>query len=191
MSVSIYLESSPNPHSLKFVLNKMIVPEGMSLDFPDLESSKGSPLATEIFTKFSFIKRVFFMSNFVTLTKEESIEWDTIKDELKSFLKDYFDANKSIVVDDLSINKFTDEINEDDPEIVKKIKELLAEYVRPGVEDDGGAIKFHSYENGVVKVLLQGSCNGCAFSTLTLKSGIENLFKRMIPEIESVIAEGV
>jgi Fe-S cluster biogenesis protein NfuA len=186
MPITLYLESSPNPQSLKFVFNTMIVPEGMSLDFPDAESAKGSPLALELFA-YPEIKRVFFLNNFITLTKAENIEWEEITGKIKPFLKEYIESKKPILAEDV----IQDDSNENDSEIVKKIKGLLAEYVRPAVEQDGGAIQFHSYEDGIVKVLLQGSCSGCPSSTLTLKAGIENLFKRMIPEVQSVVAEGI
>jgi len=171
---------------MKYVLNFMLVPEGMNLDFPDADAAKGSPLALELFN-FSFVKRVFFMSNFITLTKDENVLWEEINNDIKSFLEAYFEAEKPIMAEDV----LDDDFNENDSEIVKKIKGLLDEYIRPAVEQDGGAIRFHSYEDGVVKVLLQGSCSGCPSSTLTLNAGIENLLKRMLPEIQSVVAEGV
>jgi NFU1 iron-sulfur cluster scaffold homolog, mitochondrial len=184
--IDIYLESNPNPNSLKFVFNFMLLPEGMHLDFPDVEAAEGSPLAYELF-QFSYVKRVFFMSNFITITKDEAKDWREISGELKSYLKKYFEDGGPILLEDVEEN----DINENDPEVVKKIKTVLNEYIRPAVEQDGGAIRFHSYVDGVVKVLLQGSCSGCPSSTITLKAGIENLLKRMVPEVTTVEAEGV
>lgn len=185
--VNIYLEANPNPNSLKFVVNFMLMPEGVSQDFPDQESASNAPLAHELFN-FPYVKRVFYMSNFVTITKEESKEWEEIKYELKDYIKAYLEEGKPLLNDPVADGN---EINEDDTEAEKKIKGILDEYIRPAVEQDGGAITFHSFEEGKVKVLLQGSCSGCPSSTITLKAGIENLLKRMVPEVEEVIAEGV
>ncbi|MEM8894887.1 MAG: NifU family protein [Bacteroidota bacterium] len=185
--VNIYLEANPNPNSLKFVVNFMLMPEGVSQDFPDQESAVNAPLAHELFN-YPYVKRVFYMSNFVTITKDESKEWAEIKYELKDHIKKYLEADKPLLTNEVADGN---EINEDDTEAEKKIKGILDEYIRPAVEQDGGAITFHSFDEGKVKVLLQGSCSGCPSSTITLKAGIENLLKRMVPEVEEVIAEGV
>ena len=186
--VTLYLEANPNPNSLKFVANFMLLPEGVSYDFPDVASAEHAPLAQELFA-FDFVERVFFMSNFVTVTKKEGVEWIEIQDQLKRVIKDYLEEGKALVLRQAPEAASPAE-NETDTE--KKIKGILDEYIRPAVESDGGAIQFHSYDDGVVKVLLQGSCSGCPSSTVTLKAGIENLLKRMMPnEVNSVIAEGV
>lgn len=185
-AVNLYLEANPNPNSMKFVANFMLMPDGVSLDFPTKEEASNSPLATVLF-ELPFVERVFFMANFITITKKESVDWIEIREELKEVIKTYLEEGKPIV-NELNDNN---QINENDSESVKKIKGILDEYIRPAVEQDGGAITFHSFENGVVKVLLQGSCSGCPSSTVTLKAGIENLLKRMLPEVESVEAEGV
>lgn len=183
----IYFEQSPNPNSLKFVLNFMIVPEGVSYDFPDISTTGNAPLARELFG-FDYVRRVFFMNNFVTITKDPSREWPEIRDEIKQFLLAYFDEDKPVLDDD---GQEEDHEHEDLSEMDLKIRTLLDEYVKPAVEQDGGAIEYHSFNDGVVKVLLQGSCSGCPSSMLTLKAGIENLLKSMIPEVKAVEAEGV
>lgn len=185
-SINLYLEANPNPNSLKFVANYMLVPEGESFDFPDEASAEHAPLALELL-KLDYVQRVFYMSNFVTVTKAEDKEWDEIKEELKTIIKNYLEADKPL------ITKFSDAAKESiaETEIERSIKNVLDEYVRPAVEQDGGAISFHSYHDGVVKVLLQGSCSGCPSSTITLKAGIENLLKRMVPGVTTVEAEGV
>ncbi|MEQ9423595.1 MAG: NifU family protein [Cyclobacteriaceae bacterium] len=188
--ITIYLETNPNPNSLKFVANRLLVPEGENFDFPDVESAAEAPLAQELF-KHDFVKRVFYMSNFVTVTKTEDKEWIEIQAELKSLIQDYLEAEKPLLTDNYQRSVVEDEKVADDPEIHQKIKSILDEYVRPAVEQDGGAITFDSYEDGVVTVLLQGSCSGCPSSTLTLKAGIENLLKRMLPEVKAVEAVGV
>lgn len=181
-SVHIYLESNPNPNSLKFVVSDMLVPEGFSFDFPDKESAEGAPLAQELFD-YPFVDRVFYMSNFVTVTKKDDVEWLEIQGTLKEHIKQYLEAGKPI------IEMFEPAPEEEETETVKKIKTILDEYIRPAVEQDGGAITYHSFTDGVVRVKLQGSCSGCPSSTITLKAGIENLFKRMMPdEVQSVEA---
>ncbi len=188
--ITIYTESNPNPNSLKFVLNYMLVPEGATYDFPDLESTQGvSPLAEELFG-YSYVKRVFIMSNFITITKEDDQSWHDIAGTLKKHIKTYLEENKPL----LTTTAFQEEVSaegENEPAINQKIRNILDEYVRPAVESDGGAIAFHSFEEGTVKVLLQGACSGCPSSTLTLKQGIENLLRSMVPEVQEVIAEGV
>jgi len=183
-NVHIYLESNPNPNSLKFVVNEMLIPESLSFDFPDVESTSISPLAKELFS-FPFVDRVFFAGNFVTITKKTDVEWLEIQSTLKDFLKKYLEAGKLVI----DVQDEEPLPVEEETEAIKKIKTILDEYIRPAVEQDGGAITYHSFTDGVVKVKLQGSCSGCPSSTITLKAGIENLFTRMMPgEVKSVEA---
>mgnify|MGYP001795318838 FL=1 len=184
--VNIYLEANPNPNSLKFVVNFMLVPEGQSYDFPDKESAENSPLASELHN-YDYVDRVFYMNNFITVTKTEAVEWVEVRGKLKEHIQTYLESGKEILTKEIPDELF----NESDSETVKKIKGILDEYIKPAVEQDGGAIAFHSYQEGIVKVLLQGSCSGCPSSTVTLKAGIENLLKRMLPEVQAVEAEGI
>lgn len=190
-AVSIYTESNPNPNSMKFVVNFLVVPQGESYDFPDLASAANAPLASALFENFSYVDRVFYMSNFVTVTKAEEIEWMEIQHEISAFIKAFLEADKPILVEGEGAESSQTATEEEDSDIVTQIKQVLDEYIKPAVEMDGGAITFESYNDGVVKVLLQGSCSGCPSSTITLKAGIESLLKRAIPEIQSVEAEGV
>jgi NFU1 iron-sulfur cluster scaffold homolog, mitochondrial len=186
-SIHIYLESNPNPNSLKFVVNDMLVPEGMSFDFPDAASAHEAPLAKELF-EYPFVERVFYMSNFVTVTKNEDTEWLEIQEKLKKHIQSFLESGK-LILDAKSITAAV--VEEEETETIKKIKNILDEYIRPAVEQDGGAITYHSYQNKRVTVSLQGSCSGCPSSTITLKAGIENLFKKMMPEeVEEVEALG-
>jgi NFU1 iron-sulfur cluster scaffold homolog, mitochondrial len=189
--IFIYTEATPNPNSMKFVLNFELVPESLSFDYSSqdeaLKGEKESPLAVELFG-FDFVKRVFISSNFVTLTKDEATQWENVLFELKQFFKAYFEDKKPVFAENTMKSL---EVTESDSETVQKIKLVLNDYIRPAVESDGGAINFHSFEEGVVKVLLQGSCSGCPSSTITLKNGIENLLTRMVPEVKEVVAEGV
>jgi len=189
--ISIYTEMTPNPETMKFVANKLLYP-GKSIDLPDEESAKVSPLATELFT-FPFIRSVFIASNFVTLTKSNlSEEWDDIIPAIKQFLKEYLEEGKQVVnEEDVARMKqeSTNLVSDDDEDVVKRIKELLENYVKPAVEMDGGAIQFKSYEDGKLNLTMQGSCSGCPSSMITLKAGIEGMMKRMIPEVKEVVAE--
>ena len=183
-NIHIYLESNPNPNSLKFVVNEMLVPEGMSFDFPDAESASLSPLAQELFM-YPFVDRVFFASNFVTVTKKNDVEWLEVQNTIKSHIKKFLEDGRFII----EMNDNATAPVEEETETIKKIKTILEEYIRPAVEQDGGAITYHSFNNGVVKVKLQGSCSGCPSSMVTLKAGIENLFTRMMPgEVQAVEA---
>jgi Fe-S cluster biogenesis protein NfuA len=190
ITVSIYTEMTPNPETMKFVANKLLYP-GKSIDFQDIESAKPSPLALELFS-FPFVKSVFIASNFVTLTKTVEADWEDIKPSMRQFLKDYLEDSKVVINEDevpASQNTDGNIVLSEDGDVVKRIKELLENYVKPAVEMDGGAIQFKSYEDGVVNLMLQGSCSGCPSSMITLKAGIEGMMKRMIPEVKEVVAE--
>ena len=181
---------TPNPETMKFVANKLLYP-GKSIDFPDMESAKPSPLATELFG-FPFIKAVFIASNFVTLTKTADTDWNDVMPAIREFLKEYLEEGKVVINEEEVATRKMESSNDvlaDDSDVVKRIKELLDNYVRPAVEMDGGAIQFKSYDEGVVNLMLQGSCSGCPSSMITLKAGIEGMMKRMIPEVKEVVAE--
>ena len=188
--ISIYTEMTPNPETMKFVANKLLYP-GKSIDFPDIESAKPSPLAIELFG-FPFIKAVFIASNFVTVSKTADTNWDDVIPSIRQFLKEYLEDNKAVVNEDevaTMKQESSNDVHADDDDVVKRVKELLENYVKPAVEMDGGAIQFKSYNDGVVNLMLQGSCSGCPSSMITLKAGIEGMMKRMIPEVKEVVAE--
>ncbi|MGL4630230.1 MAG: NifU family protein [Leadbetterella sp.] len=191
----IYTELSPNPNSMKFVLNYEIVPEGLSFDYADMAATqaegKASPLAADLF-QFPFIQRVFLSSNYITINKDTETVWEEVVSDIKRFLKIHFDENHPVfAIKTIESNTLIVDAN-DDP-IVAKIKTALDQYVRPAVESDGGAINFSSFdeETGLVKVYLQGSCSGCPSASMTLKSGIERLLTSMVPEVKLVEAEEV
>ncbi|WP_324675905.1 NifU family protein [Hymenobacter sp. GOD-10R] len=194
--VSIYAEASPNPESMKFVLNTTLLSDGVSVDYPNVEAAANSPLAQELFN-FDYVGRVFIAANFVTITKTTDLQWTHLIPELRTFLKSYVEAGGPIfTVDPAAEQKAAQEAaagnsSEQDQQTSQKIIDLLDNYVRPAVEQDGGNITFRSYQDGIVTVNLQGSCSGCPSATVTLKSGIENLLKRMVPEVKEVVAEGI
>jgi Fe-S cluster biogenesis protein NfuA len=194
-AVMMYTEQTPNPESLKYVTNRMLY--AGTADFRTAESAQEwSPLATALF-ELPYVKGVYISNNFVTVTKEMTFQWEDIMLPLKSFLKEYLEADKPLVLDGYAEAMEAIEAeqgagiayDEADTAIVKKIKELIDTYVKPAVEMDGGNIEFKAFHGGTVEVILQGSCSGCPSSTVTLKSGIEGMLKRMIPEVKEVVAE--
>lgn len=192
--IVVYAEQTPNPASLKFVINKLLIEGGAILEFTSADMTKGSPLAQKLF-QFPFVTNVFVAKNFVTITKREEIEWSDIMNEVREFLKKYFDEGGLVLT---TAPKLTDNVKALDESVIKseitsdldmRIVEILNEYIKPAVEQDGGAITFKSFKDGVVTVALRGSCSGCPSSQMTLKAGIEGLLKRMVPEVNSVMAE--
>jgi Fe-S cluster biogenesis protein NfuA len=183
--ISIYTEMTPNPETMKFVVNKLLYPN-KSIDFPDAASTEPSPLAAELFT-FPFIRGVFICSNFVTLTKTNDTDWTDVIPTIKQFLKEYLEDNRAVINEDKIVAAPV--FSGDESDVVQRIKELLENHVKPAVEMDGGAIQFKDYHEGVVTLMLQGSCSGCPSSMITLKAGIEGMMKRMIPEVREVVAE--
>jgi Fe-S cluster biogenesis protein NfuA len=192
--VTVYAEMTPNPSTMKFVVNKHLLGAGDSAQFNSMAEAKGfSPLAAELFS-LPFVKGVFLASNFVTITKTDNLSWDFITMELREFIKEWIGDAKDVLIAMPSPN---DPVAEDaapkkvfaPSEYDDAIQNLLEEYVQPAVANDGGQIDFRGYENGIVTVLLKGSCAGCPSSTATLKGGIESLLKQHLPEIQEVIAE--
>lgn len=191
MNIEIYTEYTPNPDSLKFVFANKVVAPNRSLDFKDVSETEDAPLAKALFD-FPYVNGVFIANNFVTIKKVEGPEWIELIPEIKEFLKTYAAAEKPVLSPDFDKNrqeKRAEEASGANAEIDLKISELLDAYVKPAIEMDGGNIIFKSFDAGVVTVTLQGACSGCPSSTQTLKQGIEGLLKRMVPEVESVVAE--
>jgi len=192
--VMIYTEQTPNPESLKFVTNKMLYKGTADFRTEDL-AKEWSPLAVALF-ELPYVKGVYISNNFVTLSKEMNYNWEDVKDRGKEFIKAYIEEEKPIINEGFeeAMAKIEAENSKyqytgDEAELVKKIKELINTYVKPAVEMDGGNIEFKSFNEGVVSVVLQGSCSGCPSSTVTLKSGIEGMLKRMVPQVTEVVAE--
>ena len=182
MTINVYTESTPNPATMKFIVNKLLI--NGSVDFPTKESAETSPFAKELY-KFSFVNGVFFASNFVTVTKTEDAEWNDIEAIVKEFVKGAVESEYKVQAEEQK------EVDFEGTDTEIKIQQILNDYVRPAVEQDGGAIAYRSFEEGVVTVELRGSCSGCPSSTITLKAGIENLLKRMVPEVTEVVSEAL
>ncbi len=191
--VLLYTEQTPNPESLKFVTNRMLY-RGTA-DFRDEASAKDwSPLAIALF-QMPFVKGVYICNNFVTISKEFNYEWAEIMLPIKEFIKNYVEGDAVILNEGFTEyiasqqQSDVEEYTGDNAELVIRIKSLIDTYVKPAVEMDGGNIEFKSFDKGTVNVILQGSCSGCPSSTVTLKSGIEGMLTRMIPEVKAVEAE--
>lgn len=191
-SLEIYTEYTPNPESLKFVTNKMLLPQ-LSLDCKNAQEAEEVPLAKSVFA-FPYVNGVFIANNFVTVSKKPGYDWDEIIPEVKDFLKEYIKAGKPVVTGNYKPAQAEQAASipaGKEGELEMRIRELLDMYVKPAVENDGGAIQFKSFHEGIVTLILQGSCSGCPSSTVTLKSGIEGLLKRMVPEVKEVVAEAM
>ncbi|MCH8904051.1 MAG: NifU family protein [Bacteroidetes bacterium] len=184
--VQVYTEATPNPEAIKFVSSRVLLHLEIA-DYPDQESASGSPFALALF-EFPFVKAVFLSNNFVTIIKVAKYEWFDIQSTLREFIKTYLESDKEIISAGNGSSSMIED-NSADSEVVKKIKELLEKYVRPAVEMDGGAIQFKSFNEGVLNLILKGSCSGCPSSVITLKAGIEGMLKQQIPELVEVVAE--
>ena len=181
----IQTESTPNPATLKFLPGQSVLETGTA-DFPNTESAQASPLAQRIFAS-DGIRGVFLGNDFVTVTKDDAVEWDHIKPAILGAIMEHYQSGQPA----LSAEQTGDghaEHDGPDGEIVGQIKELLDTRVRPAVAQDGGDITFHGFDRGVVYLHMQGACAGCPSSTLTLKMGIENLLRHYIPEVRPVAA---
>lgn len=194
MPVMLYTEQTPNPETLKYVANCLIY-RGIA-DFREKElAEQWSPMANSLM-ELPYVKSVYLNNNFVTITKEMNYEWPDIMLMLKSFIKEFVESGGVVVKEGFSeyMDKIAAENNAaqfsgENGDIARRVKDLIDMYVKPAVESDGGNIEFKSFENGVVNVIMQGSCSGCPSSTVTLKAGIEGMLKRMIPEVREVVQE--
>lgn len=193
--VLIYTEQTPNPESLKFVTNRMLYSGTADFRTRDL-ADEYAPLASALFD-LPYVKSVYICNNFITITKEMNYEWEDLMIRTKDFIKNYIAEDKPIILEgfgeamaELEEKRLSEiSYSEDDTEMVQRIRELIDTYVKPAVEMDGGNIEFKSYHDGVVTLIMQGACSGCPSSTVTLKSGIEAMLKRMVPQVREVVQE--
>lgn len=178
--ISVYYEATPNPQSMKFVVTSIIAHE--SMNFPSEAESARSPLARKLFG-FPWAAGVFIGPNFVTVTKQDWVDWDVLAEPLSGLIKEHIERGEPVL---LESQKADDDPN--DSEIVRHIKQILREEIRPAVAMDGGDIVFHKYEDGRVYLHMQGACAGCPSSAMTLKDGIETRLKAAIPDIIEVVS---
>jgi Fe-S cluster biogenesis protein NfuA len=197
----VYAEMTPNPLTMKFVADRLLISGGNQVDYTSATQVKdSSPLAAELFC-FPFVKGVFISGNYVTVTRDESLGWEMIVQQLREYIRDWL-MNNEVCVNyvpeglepeinsaDSSGKPRIDYSSIEPTELDDQIKILLDEFVRPAVEQDGGAIDFKAFKDGTVYVQLKGACSGCPSSMQTLKGGIEQLLKAKLPEVNEVVAE--
>ncbi|QGZ96960.1 NifU family protein [Terricaulis silvestris] len=186
----IQTESTPNPRTLKFLPGRDVLGQG-SREYAGAEAAESSPLAMELFA-IDGVERVYLGSDFLTITKSESIEWPHLKPHVLAAIMDHFTSGRPVLGDASAPVDETDEADivyeGEAADIVKELKEIIDARVRPAVARDGGDITFHSWdhEQGVVRLNMRGSCAGCPSSTITLKQGIENMLRHYVPEVNRV-----
>jgi Fe-S cluster biogenesis protein NfuA len=190
---TIYAESTPNPTTMKFVANRVLLEEGLA-EYTSMDEAKGSPLAMKLFG-FPFVTGVFIQSNFITVMKSDMVSWQDIVMELREFIRDYLSQGGEVVTELSDAVRTPEELAattvhaEAASELEEKIIAILDAEIAPAVAQDGGNITFKGYENGVVNVVLRGACSGCPSSTVTLKNGIETLLKNRLPgQVDEVVA---
>jgi NFU1 iron-sulfur cluster scaffold homolog, mitochondrial len=188
--IVVYAESTPNPASMKFVLNNYLLEEG-SVEYTSKEQAKECPIAVRLFA-FSGVSGVFITTNFITISKSSDTDWYELVPIFREFIKSYIESGQPVFIG--AKEKVADpqiEKTHSSSALETKIIETLDEYVKPAVEQDGGAIHFKSFDDGVVTLILKGACSGCPSWAVTLKNGIENLLKQLIPEVKEPVAEAV
>lgn len=191
VAIEVYAESTPNPEVRKFVTNKLLTE--IDVECKNNNETANSPIANELFT-FPFVKQIFISENYISITKTEDSDWNEVTSSTRDFIRQFIADGKQVVsiienVATTSSSPTIDTKNLDETSLA--IISILDEYIKPAVASDGGNIAFESYnaETQVVKVILQGACSGCPSSTMTLKSGIENTLKQLIPgKISEVVA---
>ncbi len=182
--VSVSLEFTPNPNTLKYGVNRQLLPRGAFNFTKKGEAEKTSPLATQLFSVPGIIG-VMLGKDFVTVTKSEEGDWDLVHKSCSSIIEDYLRSDQPLFFEGISLEET---LKGGGTEIENKIREILDREIRPAVAMDGGDITFEKFENGVVYLYLQGSCSGCPSSTMTLKMGIETRLREAIPEVQEVVS---
>ena len=180
----IQTEQTPNPQTLKFLPGKVVMDDGTAF-FQNIEESSNSPFAKRLFDV-DGVEGVFFGSDFITITKSQSIHWQVMKPLILGSIMDHYNSGEETISKDKKNDNKSLKSDENDDDIVKQIKELLDTRVRPAVAMDGGDIVYDSFKDGIVYLHMQGACSGCPSSTATLKMGIENMLKHYVPEVQEV-----
>ncbi|MCI4662675.1 MAG: NifU family protein [Neomegalonema sp.] len=181
----IQTESTPNPATLKFLPGSTVFASG-SVEFGSMEEASASPLARRVFMV-EGVENVFLGPDFISVTKSDDVEWAHVKPAILGAVMEHFQSGQPVMEADAKGGDGGHaEHDGPDAEIVRQVKDLLDTRVRPAVAQDGGDITFHGFENGIVYLTMRGACAGCPSSTMTLKSGIENLLRHYIPEVTEV-----
>lgn len=180
-SQKVTFESTPNPATLKFLLQRQVTEE--SFDCPSAQEAERSPLAAKLFG-FPWTSSVFVGPDFITVTKQDWVDWTLLAEPLTGLIQEHLDKGEPVV---LKLQATLEDSANDTP-MVKQIKQLLNTEIRPVVALDGGDIVFHKYENNILYIHMRGACAGCPSSTATLKDGIETRMKEAFPEIQEVVS---
>lgn len=180
-NLTVTFEPTPNPATMKFLLHREVTTEGF--DCPTAEDAERSPLATKIFG-FPWTSAVYVGPNFITITKQDWVEWDLLAQPLTGLIQEHLDRNEPVVVELVTMP----EDDSNDTPMVRNIKSVLNREIRPVVALDGGDIVFYKYENNILYIRMKGACSGCPSSQITLKEGIETRMKELFPEILEVVA---
>ncbi|UFN47030.1 NifU family protein [Roseomonas sp. OT10] len=180
----IETEPTPNPATLKFLPGQDVLGARGTADFPDADSAERSPLAERLF-RLDGVARVFLGADFVTVTKADGTDWQSLKPQVLGAVMEHFLAGRPILAD-MPSEAEEEEVDPADAEVVAQIKELLDTRVRPAVASDGGDIVFRGFRDGVVRLHMQGACSGCPSSRATLKHGVETMLRHYVPEVVAV-----
>lgn len=202
---TIIMEQTPNPETIKFITNQILLPAGKVLSFETSKNTEIAPIANALFA-FPFVKNVLIADNYISITKHSFVSWDDILLEVRDYIYEYLNSGKIIINYDL-INELVSDEEKEKQQVIEevaiqhnipqseaeqKIIDILNEYILPAVSQDGGFITFEKYEEGIVYLKMRGACSGCPSSMLTLKAGIEALLKKMLPDVvQEVRSENV
>jgi Fe-S cluster biogenesis protein NfuA len=184
--VEIQAETTPNPRSLKFIVDRPISAE--SCEMKNVVEAQRSPLASKLFG-FPWLESVFVGPNFVTVTKQDWVDWDVLAEPLKGLIKEHIDEGEPVLMAPSVDTPKEDIFSAEDSEDVRKIKDIIENEIRPAVAMDGGDVAFRKFEEGRVHLTMKGSCSGCPSSTYTLKVGIEGRLREAVPSILEVVAD--
>ena len=180
----IQTEQTPNPQTLKFLPGKVVMDDGTAF-FQNIKEASNSPFAKRLFDV-DGVEGVFFGSDFITITKNQSLDWQVMKPLILGSIIEHYNSGQMTITKKQKNENTSLDMDQNDTDIVKQIKELLDTRVRPAVAMDGGDIIYDSFKDGIVYLHMQGACSGCPSSTATLKMGIENMLKHYVPEVQEV-----
>lgn len=186
----IEVQETPNPNTLKFLLNDNLLEDNQTYHFKGKSDSKASPLVMQMFD-LDGIKGIFLGSNFISVVIKDENSWDYIKPQILALITDFLSSGQPILIETVESLSESFKVKGKTPEeqeIISKIEELFEERIRPAVAMDGGDILFRDYDDGIVYLSLYGSCSGCPSAGVTLKNGIENMLKYYIPEVKEVVS---
>lgn len=183
--ISITPERTPNPNTMMFKINRILLEE--PVEFITAKEAERSPLASKLFG-FPWASGIFIGRDYISITKQDWVEWELLAEPLAGLLKEHFDSDLPLLYESADLETSESYFDENDSQQVRLIKQVLFEEIRPALAMDGGDISFHKYENKRVYVYMRGACSGCPSATITLKQGIETRLKEALPEIEEVIS---